>query len=100
MVGSDTVTVQGLTLEEPPAQSLGGAFNSSVQCCTAAPGVDGSRTISLAEPLAPNDTIDVQFRFGVVRPGAYSFFVNIEAELSPPPMMVSPSKAGAKRTKR
>jgi hypothetical protein len=32
--------------------------------------------------------------------GAFRFFVNIEAELTPPVMMVSPSKAGAKGIKR
>ncbi len=59
----------------------------------------GARTISLAEPLAPNDTIDVQFRFGVVRAGAYRFFVNVEAELEQPVTPVSSSKAGAQGDK-
>ena len=99
--GGDVVTVQGLTLEEPPAQAIGGGYNSSAQCCTSAPGVVGSRTISLAEPLAPNGTIDLQFRLGVMQPGAYRFFVNVEAELQPAPMMqLSPSKAGASGTNK
>jgi predicted extracellular nuclease len=103
VVGTDPnpVTVQGLTLEEPPAQGLGGGFNSSVQCCTDAPGVIGARTISLAQPLAPNGTIDLQFRFGVMAPGAYRFFVNVEAELQPAATpTASPSKAGAAGSKR
>ncbi|HEY9284428.1 MAG TPA: endonuclease/exonuclease/phosphatase family protein [Pyrinomonadaceae bacterium] len=98
--GGEVVTVQGLTLEEPPAQALGGGFNSSVQCCADAPGVVGARTISLAEPLAPNGTIDLQFRFGVMAAGAYRFFVNVEAEFQPTVMLAAPSKAGASGSKR
>ena len=99
--GGEAVTVQGLTLEEPPTQVRGGGFNSSAQCCTAAMGFPGARTISLAEPLAPNATIDLQFRFGVMATGAYRFFINVEAELQPAPvMMVNPSKAGASNSKQ
>jgi uncharacterized protein len=94
--GSEIVTVQGLVLEEPPAQALGGGFNSSAQCCATGTGVAGERTISLAQPLLPNGTIDVQFRFGVMNPGAYRFFVNVEAETQPAVVVTAPSKAGAK----
>ena len=63
-------TVRGTTLEEtPPAQANGGGFNSSLSA-----GV-----ITLAAPLAPGATIDVQWLLGIQQTGAFRFYVNIEA---------------------
>jgi len=99
-VNAAVMPLHGLTLEEPPAQAIGGGFNSTLQCCTGAGSVTGARGITLAEPLAPNGIIDVQFRFGVMAPGFYRFFVNVEAELQPAMMPIAPSKAGAQQIKR
>ena len=60
-----TVNVQGTTLEEPPAQALGGALNSSM--------------ITLGTPLANGASINLQFLLGVQTSGSFKFFVNIEA---------------------
>ena len=64
-----TVTVLGTTLEEPPAQSLGGALNSTLS----------AGTITLATPLQPGQSINLQLRLGVVQTGSFKFFFNIEA---------------------
>jgi hypothetical protein len=64
-----TVTVQGTTLETPPAQPLGGALNSSLN----------AGTIFLAQPLAPGASINLQFLLGVQNTGSFKFFFNIEA---------------------
>ena len=64
-----TVTVLGTTLETPPAQALGGALNSSMS----------AGTITLAAPLAPGASINLQFLLGVQQTGSFKFFFNIEA---------------------
>ncbi len=64
-----TVTVQGTTLETPPTQALGGAFNS-----TWSVGV-----VTLGTPLAPGASINVQFLLGVQQTGSFKLFFNIEA---------------------
>ena len=64
-----TGTVRGTTLEEPPAQALGGGFNSSLS----------SGTVSLATPLAAGNSINVQFVLGVQQTGNFRFFINVEA---------------------
>ena len=64
-----TVTVEGTTLETPPAQPLGGALNSSLN----------AGTIFLAQPLAPGASINLQFLLGVQNTGSFKFFFNIEA---------------------
>lgn len=66
-----TVTVQGTTLEQPPSQPNGGGFNSSVSAAT----------ISLATPLTPGASINVQFLFGIQQTGCYR--VGILAESLP-----------------
>ncbi|MDT7603650.1 MAG: hypothetical protein QOF61_1647, partial [Acidobacteriota bacterium] len=61
------LTLKGATLEQPPAQTLGGGLNSSL-------------TLDLsASPLAPGATVDVQFLLGVMREGKYRFVVIVEA---------------------
>jgi methionine-rich copper-binding protein CopC len=64
-----SVTVQGTTLEQPPAQAMGGAHNSSLS----------AGTITLATPLAPGASINLQFLLGVQQSGSFKFFFNIEA---------------------
>jgi hypothetical protein len=67
--GGGTDSVKGLTLDTPPAQALGGGFNSTLS----------AGTITLATPLAPGAAIDVQFLLGVQQQGGFRFFVTVEA---------------------
>ena len=67
--GAD-VTVQGTTVETPPAQALGGGFNSTF----------AAGTVTLSAPLAPSAFIDLQFLLGVNQAGSFKFFVVVEAE--------------------
>ena len=64
-----TITVLGTTLETPPAQAIGGGFNSSYS----------NGTITLGTPLAPGASINLQMLLGVQTTGAFKFFFNIEA---------------------
>ncbi|HEU4836815.1 MAG TPA: tandem-95 repeat protein [Pyrinomonadaceae bacterium] len=64
-----TVNVFGTTVEEPPAQSKGGALNTSMS----------AGTITIPQPLAPGASINLQFLLGVQQTGAFKFFFNIEA---------------------
>ena len=58
--------MQGTTLEQPPAQPNGGGFNSSLS----------DDTITLASPLAPGQSVPIQFKLGIMRNGAFRFFPN------------------------
>ena len=64
-----SVNVFGTTVEEPPTQSLGGALNSTMS----------AGTITIPTPLAPGQSINLQFLLGVQQTGAFKFFFNIEA---------------------
>ena len=64
-----SVTVFGTTLEQPPTQSIGGGLNSSLS----------AGTITLPTPLAPGQSINLQFLLGVQNPGNFKFFFNVEA---------------------
>jgi Big-like domain-containing protein/Calx-beta domain-containing protein/cadherin-like protein len=64
-----SVTVFGTTLEQPPTQALGGALNSSLS----------AGTITVPTPLAPGQSINLQFLLGVQQTGSFKFFFNIEA---------------------
>ena len=64
-----TVTVQGTTLEEPPAQASGGGLNSTLS----------AGTITLASPLGPGAPINLQFLLGVQQGGSFRFFIIVEA---------------------
>lgn len=75
------VTVRGLTLEQPPAQPNGGGFNSSLS----------ANSITLATPLAPGASINVEFKLGVMRTGAFRLLVNFEAQNT----TVIPTQPGA-----
>ena len=76
--GTSTVTVEGTTLEQPPAQVNGGAFNSSL----------ASGTITLQTPLADGASIDLRFLLGIQRTGAFRFFVNVEALTREPDIII------------
>jgi predicted extracellular nuclease len=62
------VEALGTTLDEPPAQPLGGGLNSSV-------------TVNLSQPLLFGNSVTVQLTVGVQQNGSYRFFVNTEAIL-------------------
>jgi hypothetical protein len=63
-----STTSQGVTLEQPPTQSSGGAWNSSVS----------AGTITLESPLPSDGTIDVNFLFGVRQEGAAGALLILE----------------------
>ena len=64
-----TVTVLGTTLEVPPTQPFGGGWNSTLS----------AGTVTLATPLAPGASINLQFLLGVQQTGSFKFFFNVEA---------------------
>jgi hypothetical protein len=67
--GGGTVSIQGLTLEQPPSQPNGGGFNSSIS----------AGTITLGTPLAAGASINVHFLVGVQQTGNFRFLLNVEA---------------------
>jgi hypothetical protein len=68
LTSGDTGLVKGTTLQEPPAQPNGGGWNSS-----AAAGM-----VTLATPLAPGASINLQLLFGVEQTGTYNLCATIE----------------------
>jgi hypothetical protein len=69
------VVVRGVRLEEPPTQPQGGGFNSTVS----------ADFITLATPLAPGASVNVQFTLGVMRAGTFRHILSIEALTGTPP---------------
>lgn len=69
LTGGGTAQVRGTTLESPPAQPNGGAWNSSM----------GAGIITPGTPLAPGASVNLQFLLGVQTTGTFRFFINIEA---------------------
>ncbi|MFL6211153.1 MAG: hypothetical protein ACJ74W_20055 [Pyrinomonadaceae bacterium] len=67
--GGGTTSIQGTTLETPPAQPNGGGFNSSLS----------TGTVTLGTPLAAGASVNVHFLLGVQQAGAYRFYINVEA---------------------
>lgn len=63
-----SVTVLGTTLEQPPTQSNGGGFNSSLS----------SDMVTLATPLQQGESINVHFLLGIQQTGSFKFFINVE----------------------
>lgn len=61
--------VEGTILETPPAQTLGGGFNSTLS----------ASTITLGTPLNPNASVNLRFLLGVQQQGNFRFLVNVEA---------------------
>jgi hypothetical protein len=80
-VGGQVVTVKGLRLEESPFGPLtfdGGGLNSSAS----------ADFITLQNPLLPGQSVNIVFKPGVMQPGAFRFFINIEAlNGAPPPIL-------------
>ena len=64
-----TVSVQGTTLEQPPTQTNGGGFNSSLS----------ADLVTSITPLAPGDSVNVRFLLGIKQTGAFRFYVTVEA---------------------
>jgi endonuclease G len=79
LTNGTSVPVSGLTLEEPPAQPLGGGLHSAL--------VAG--TITTGNPIGPNVSVNVQFVLGVVQGGSFRFLVNVEAPAPVPPASTS-----------
>ncbi|MDT7542417.1 MAG: large repetitive protein [Acidobacteriota bacterium] len=69
-----TVTVRGTTLEQPPTQTLGGGYNSTVGAGTVATGM-----ITTGTPLGAGNSINLQFLLGVKQAGSFTFLVIVEA---------------------
>jgi len=63
------VNVQGTTVEAPPSQPNGGAFNSSWS----------AGTVTLGTPLANGASINLQFLLGIQQTGSFKIFLNVEA---------------------
>ena len=82
--GGGSATVEGTVLEQPPDQSNGGAYNSTLS----------AGTVTLAMPLEPGESVNLQFLLGVQQTGNFRFFVNIEADFVPP--VLSPGRTGGK----
>jgi hypothetical protein len=72
------VAVRGVRLEEPPAQPNGGGFNSTVS----------ADFVTLATPLAPGASVNVQFTLGVMRTGTFRHILSIEALTGTPPVIL------------
>jgi hypothetical protein len=71
-VGGTPTAVEGTTIETPPAQTLGGGYNSSM----------GRSVVSgtiINTPIAPGASVNVQFVLGVQQGGYFKFFISIEA---------------------
>ena len=60
------VTAQATVLETPPAQTVGGGYNSTV-------------SVSIPGGLAPNASINVNFALGVYQSGSFRFYIIVEA---------------------
>ena len=83
IVGGQPVNVFGVTLEEPPSQPAGGAFNSSLS----------ADFITLGTPLANGESANIAFKLGVMRTGAFRFYVMIEAQVASPVVVTTPLRA-------
>ncbi|MFN2481472.1 MAG: carboxypeptidase regulatory-like domain-containing protein [Pyrinomonadaceae bacterium] len=78
------VNLKALTLEQMPRVTVtSGGLNTGVR----------AGSITLASPLAPGASINVEFRLGVEAEGNYRFAVNVEAQTSTPP---APAASGFK----
>ena len=64
-----TLTIEGTTLETPPAQAEGGGYNSTLS----------AGTVTLATPMANNTAINLQFLLGIEQPGKFRFYIIVEA---------------------
>jgi predicted extracellular nuclease len=83
-VGGGPVAVNGTTVEQPPAQTNGGGWNSSMLV----------GNVNLGAPLNDGDSVSVQFKLGVMQTGTFRFFINIEANVGSV-VVTSPTKVMA-----
>jgi hypothetical protein len=83
-VGGQVVTVRGLRLEEPPTQPNGGGYNASLS----------ADFITLGTPLPAGQSVDVVFKLGVMRSGAFRLFFNIEAQNGTTPVLIDGPASG------
>jgi hypothetical protein len=67
--GTSVITVLGTTLEQPPSQPNGGAFN----------GTFSVGTVTLGTPVPPGNFIIVRLLWGVQQTGKFRVGLNIEA---------------------
>jgi Bacterial pre-peptidase C-terminal domain len=66
--GTSVITVLGTTLEQPPSQPNGGAFN----------GTFSVGTVTLGTPIPPGNAVIVRFLWGVQQTGKFRVGLNIE----------------------
>jgi hypothetical protein len=66
--GTSVITVLGTTLEQPPSQPNGGAFN----------GTFSVGTVTLGTPIPPGNTVIVRMLWGVQQTGKFRVGMNIE----------------------
>jgi len=66
--GTSVITVLGTTLEQPPSQPNGGAFN----------GTFSVGTVTLGTPIPPGNTVIVRMLWGVQQTGKFRVGLNIE----------------------
>ncbi|HLM57640.1 MAG TPA: S8 family serine peptidase, partial [Pyrinomonadaceae bacterium] len=66
--GGGNITIEGLRLEEPPNQPLGGAYNSTLS----------ADTITLSPGLPGGSSVNVNFKFNVHQGGYLKFYVVFE----------------------
>jgi CSLREA domain-containing protein len=94
VTGGATVLVHGTVLEDIPSQGHGGGLNSSLALPAIAASsqrggvelsggpskrVKSGGAITLAAPLAPGQSVSVQFLLGVQQTGSFRFYINVEA---------------------
>ncbi len=72
--GGGSVPVNGTTLETPPAQPLGGGYDSTL--------ADG--TVTLGTPLPNGGSVNLQFLFGVQQDGTMRVKFDVPETLPPP----------------
>lgn len=66
--GTTVITVLGTTLEQPPSQPNGGAFN----------GTYSVGTVTLGTPIPPGNSVIVRFLMGIQQTGLFKLYLNIE----------------------
>jgi endonuclease G len=74
VVNGNAIPIQGLTLDTPPTQTIGGGMYSTVS----------AGTITTGTPLADGQVATVEFLLGVQSGGNFRFFVNVQAVTSAP----------------
>jgi hypothetical protein len=66
--GTSVITILGTTLEQPPSQPNGGAFNGTLSV----------GTVTLGTPIPPGNSVIVRFLWGVQQTGKFRVGLNIE----------------------